>query len=72
MSILNTNLTDDEYVRSLHDKRALSPIIDELCTRLEQATDNDPADSNVCCPVCEAPLLIEWDDEGKLELKANG
>lgn len=66
------HLTDEEFVRSLHDKRAQSPIIDDLCARLEQRIDDAPddIDNEVCCPVCEAALKIA-DKDGKLNLEVS-
>lgn len=73
MAILNTSLTDDEYVRSLHTKRGQSAIIDELCSRIENLLDCDPEAStnDLTCPVCEANLKITRDDSDKFTLEVN-
>jgi hypothetical protein len=61
MSSLN-HLSNSELLRVVGSKR-VSPVIDELCKRLEQAVpERDLADaqSNVTCPVCEAALTASY------------
>jgi hypothetical protein len=57
-----SHLTNSELLRVVGSKR-VSPVIDELCKRLEQAVperDLDDAQSNVTCPVCEAELTAGY------------
>lgn len=55
-------LTDEEFLSDLTVSRQYSPVIDELCTRLEKAV-LIPSDCNhrVECPCCEAQLLVDLD-----------
>lgn len=59
-----SNLSDAELLNQLAESRGRSPVIDELCNRLEQYADNEvvssDADSSVECPVCEAPLTASY------------
>jgi hypothetical protein len=57
----------DEFLQMLTDKRAMSPIIDELCTRLEveDAIDKE-TNMRVSCPACDAPLLVDLDQQNNL------
>jgi hypothetical protein len=58
-----THLANSELLRHLGERRTQSPVIDELCKRLEQAVpERDLADaqSNVTCPVCEAALTASY------------
>ena len=62
-----SNYTDDELFRLVDDKRHRSPLIDELCTRLEARGDvavQEDANTRVECPVCAvcaAPLQAGYD-----------
>ena len=60
--------TNQELLTLIDDKRHQSPLINELCLRLEknnfnedtffpQSTPSDPVE-NVSCPVCEAQITI--------------
>ncbi len=66
-------LTNDELINLLAIRRHLSPIVDELCTRLEAVPpepDTNDSVTRVWCPVCEAPLMVtvnETDSSCKLE-----
>jgi hypothetical protein len=58
------NLTDEELINSLEDKRHQSPIISELIRRLEshvQSTDVSKVNDRVECPVCMADLQADVD-----------
>lgn len=60
-----TNYTNDELLRLVDDKRYRSPLIDELCTRLEKRGEvavQEDADFRVECPVCAAPLEAGYDE----------
>ena len=59
-------LTDEEILQLCHTKRQQSPLIEELCQRLEfyleEENDSDDAPSpedNLFCPVCESKLRLE-------------
>ena len=60
-----SNLTNKEYLQSLEDVRYRSPVIGELCRRLEAVPilDADTTPTYVSCPACQAKLeiLIEED-----------
>lgn len=43
-------MNDKEFIAFIKDKRDSSPIIDELCTRMEE----QPLFNVSECPVCEA------------------
>lgn len=69
MSICTTysNYSDADILRHCHDVRGCSPLIEELCQRLEQkeileenASEGEEADLDciVRCPVCEAELEV--------------
>ena len=69
-----TNYTDDELLRLVDDKRYRSPLIDELCTRLEARGDvavQEDADTRVECPVCAAPLQAGYDTANNMFTIAN-
>lgn len=54
-------LTDTELISIIEDKRAKSPIIKELCDRLEGQIQEREVERELipaCCPVCEAELAI--------------
>lgn len=62
--MLMSSLTNSELLRVVADKRVHSPVIDELCKRLEQATANDDladAKHDAECPVCAATLHVAYD-----------
>jgi hypothetical protein len=63
---MHRNLTDKELVQCLHDKRLYSPIIEELCKRLESKIDDDFRNENedltISCPICSANMSIEFTD----------
>ena len=64
----------DEELLNLTDTRHASPLIAELSLRLEKhiAGDHVPGTTNRKhdCPVCEAKLIIDYDDQNELfELK---
>lgn len=71
-----SHLTNDEFLLSIDDKRYQSPVIKELCRRLEQADAEtairEDANHRAECPVCEAGLLVEYDDgNGLFDLKVD-
>ena len=57
-------LSIDELLRLVEDRRDKSPIIDELCNRLENTEASILPDSNrrVECPICEAELEADYDE----------
>ncbi len=58
------NYTLDELLDFADDKRPQSPLIDELCTRLEAGAAiqvSEDANSRVTCPVCKATLEAGYD-----------
>lgn len=63
-----SNLTNKELLSALHLKRINSPVIEELCSRLEKIPD-DKFDYTtdilgyVSCPVCEAQLKLKEETE---------
>lgn len=64
-----TNYTDDELLRLVDDKRYRSPLIDELCTRLEKRGEvavQEDANCRVECPVCTAPLEAGYDADNNM------
>lgn len=66
------NLTDEELVRHLDEAAGYSPVIRELCKRLE-AKDDELTDMNTRteCPVCQAQIEVAADiDNTRYELKA--
>jgi hypothetical protein len=69
-----SNYTDDELLRLVDDKRHRSPLIDELCTRLEARGDvavQEDANAHVECPVCAAPLQAGYDSANNMFTIAN-
>lgn len=67
-AILYGSITDRELVRMLHDARMRSPIIDELCRRVENNPDpydEAPEVHQLKCPICRADLVFD-EEEGKL------
>lgn len=56
------HLEDDELLLHLEDVRHLSPIIGELCLRLEKLIQQEtPVTARAECPVCRADLRADWD-----------
>ena len=62
--------TNKELVSLIDDKRHQSPLINELCLRLEKNNFNDdlrqlPSEScesvleSIICPICEAKITLE-------------
>lgn len=45
-------MSDAEFIAFIKDKRDRSPIIEELCARIEES----PGFNTSECPVCEADL----------------
>ena len=58
-----SNHTDQELLQVLSEKRQHSPIIEELCQRLESYMPVSQKETNIAadCPVCEAKLKIDVD-----------
>ena len=60
-----SNLLDDELLKHVADVRARSPIIEELCQRLEVKIHSiviaKDSNSRVECPACEAHLFADYD-----------
>jgi len=65
-----SNLTNEELLRQLDEVRELSPIISELCKRLEKNNavekEIEEIDNKSECPVCMASLHAEMDLNNKL------
>ena len=68
--------TNQELITLIDDKRHQSPIINELCLRLEKNNFNDdlynPSETcesvleSIICPICEAKITLETNkDETK-------
>ena len=68
--------TNKELISLIDDKRHQSPIINELCLRLEKNNFNDdlynPSETcesvleSIICPICEAKITLETNtDETK-------
>ena len=61
--------TNQELITLIDDKRHQSPIINELCLRLEKNNFNDdlynPSETcesvleSIICPICEAKITLE-------------
>lgn len=60
------NYTDQELLQVLSDKRHHSPVIEELCQRLEEYSPVLQKETNIQkeCPVCEAKIMIDIDVNG--------
>jgi hypothetical protein len=62
-----TNYTTEELLRLVDDKRTRSPLIDELCTRLEASADEavdqvkEDTSHEAPCPICAAELVVAYD-----------
>lgn len=80
MSNLN-HLTDEELLRFTRAKADASPVIKELCVRLEakldevedlekKKTSNIVADFS--CPCCEAQIVVEIDPEDNELISVKG
>jgi hypothetical protein len=67
------HLTDREFIFRLDDARHQSPIIGELCRRLEDLLCKEPpTTAQTECPVCMADVQADYDsDSGILELKVS-
>lgn len=57
-----SNLSNKELVQILHDKRMYSPLIEELCKRLENTIENEIENSTIKCPICSTNILLEFTD----------
>ena len=77
-------MEDEEFLRICSEKRALSPIIEELCQRLEYYLyegdipdkDDGVVDENTLailnCPICETTLKVSGTEiEGHLQIQVN-
>ena len=66
MSYVHTNLsnlTDAELLNHIDSIRHYSPIIAELCKRLDALNvEPSPLHDRVTCPVCQAELRVDSDD----------
>ena len=78
MITIYNGLSDEELLRKLNERdRSASPLLQELCNRLEARIDRDNGASmglgmRTGCPVCEAPLLADFDiDNDVFNLKVN-
>lgn len=61
------NLTDADLIRQLDEARRHSPVIEELCLRLEvKPPEYDGYQMQVTCPVCEASLNVKEDSADKI------
>lgn len=60
-----THLTDEEFLNTLDDARHYSPVIKELCRRLEAKCEAETAlasaNHRAECPICKGPLTVEYD-----------
>ncbi len=66
------NMADGELLLHLDDARYHSPIIGELCRRLDGLMHAEPARARAECPVCQADLRADYDFANEiLELKVN-
>ena len=70
--------TNKELISLIDDKRYQSPIINELCLRLEKNNFNDDlydpcktcelVSESITCPICEAKITLETNaDETKVK-----
>ena len=53
------HLSDKELLNLFTEKRFNSPIIEELCSRLERHLDKEIDEETIECPVCLAKINIE-------------
>jgi hypothetical protein len=69
-SAIMSHLTNEELLRALDERKERSPIIFELCRRLEkldtEVTSIDESSNQVMCPVCMASLLADIDHDNNL------
>lgn len=67
------HLEDAELLQELDDIRHQSPVIAELCKRLEAHLEAELQVAACCeCPVCQADLRAVYDESNEtLELKVN-
>jgi len=56
-----SNLSISELIKFATPKRDYSPLIDELCTRLEGVDTTSP--TVVACPICETGLTLKLDKD---------
>lgn len=62
-----SNYTYEELLAKADKAIPYSPLIAELCNRLEEASQISPdANPRAECPACEAALLIDYDEANKL------
>ena len=69
MSRTLTHLTNAELLHDLDERRHRSPVLEELCKRLEALVTTETLEDyapRVSCPVCEADLHVEVDHGNKL------
>jgi len=71
-----THLSDEEFLSVIDYKGQHSPTILECIRRIEHLTKafrwQQGVNSNVACPVCEAPLHVEIDANQNLDLNIRG
>ena len=63
------HLTNEELLLQLESIKHRSPIINELCERLQQRTlinAKDKPNHNVECPVCQAQLHADYDSHNEM------
>ena len=60
-------LSNSELTAHLDAQRARSPVIDELCRRLDSTTLSNNFQCTVTCCVCESKLIIDAEN-GDLEV----
>ena len=63
------HLSNEELLRLLEDKKYHSPIILELCNRLENIgidAELEGVNARAECPVCQASLTVDLDIGNKL------
>jgi hypothetical protein len=67
---IGTHLTDEEALSALDEAAGYSPVIRELCRRLEARIEKGHAHQHANprseCPVCGAGLLVEFDEGNDL------
>lgn len=60
-----THLTDEEFLNTMDDARHYSPVIKELCRRLEARSETEVnltgANHRAECPICKGPLTVNYD-----------
>jgi len=56
-----SNLTDEELMTELDSRRHQSPVIDELCNRIESGRLlGTETNHKVSCPTCDADLEVDY------------